>query len=180
MGRIGKKRSRTLSGIFLRYVLIMLGALFALGICIIITFNVLVNIGSIYPANYVERKIDEAYDTIQSAEEVTEDMIPPLCHYVIFSMDGKILSGNMSEDSVRIARDVADHRAASGRYFYKVILRPNESVVLQYSLAPQYQSAFLREHLIAPQNLLSIIAILGGAVIILVPSIRFGDRKSVV
>ncbi len=176
MGRIGKKRSRTLSGIFLRYVLIMLGALFALGICIIITFNVLVNIGSIYPANYVERKIDEAYDTIQSAEEVTEDMIPPLCHYVIFSMDGKILSGNMSEDSVRIARDVADHRAASGRYFYKVILRPNESVVLQYSLAPQYQSAFLREHLIAPQNLLSIIAILGGAVIILVPSIRFGKK----
>lgn len=176
MGRADKRRSRTLSEIFLRYVLAMLGALLALGICTVITFNILVNIGGIYPANYVERKINEAYDTIQSAEEVTEDMIPPLCHYVIFSIDGKILSGNMSEDSVGIAWDVANHRAASGHYFYKVISRPNESVVLQYSLAPQYQSTFLREHFIEPQNLLSIIAILGGAVIILLPSVRFGKK----
>lgn len=172
----GIKRSNTLSGIFMRYVLVMLGALFALGVCTILIFNILVNMGIIYPANYAERKINEAYDLIQSADEVTEDMVPPLCHYAIFSIDGEKLSGDMSEDSVEIARNVANHGNASGNYFYKVISRPNEYVVLQYSLTPQYQSAFLREHFIGPQKLMTIMVILGGIAIIILPSLRFGKK----
>ncbi|MDE6749471.1 MAG: sensor histidine kinase, partial [Lachnospiraceae bacterium] len=147
MGRI---RGNTLSGIFMRYVLVMLGALFALGLCTVLIFNILVNMDIIYPANYAERKINEASDLIQSADEVTKDMIPLLCHYVIFSMNGEKLDGDMSEDSVEIAWNVANHGNASGNYFYKVITRPNEYVVLQYSLTPQYHSAFLREHFIEP------------------------------
>ena len=145
MGRVEKRRSSTLSGIFLRYVLAMLGLLLTLGICTALIFNILVNLGGIYPANYAERKINEAYDTIQNADEVTEEMIPVLCRYVIFSEDGEVLGGNMAEDSVKIAWNVSNHGTASGDYFYKVIPRPDESVVLQYSLTPQYQSAFLRE-----------------------------------
>lgn len=174
MGRI--RRSNTLSGIFMRYVLVMLGALFTLGVCTILIFNILVNTGSIYPANYAEQKINEAYDLIQSANEVTEDMIPPLCHYVIFSMDGEKLNGDMSGHSVEIAWNVANHRKASGNYFYKVISRPNEYVVLQYSLTPQYQSVFLREHFIEPQNLMIIMVILEGITIIILSSIRFGKK----
>lgn len=174
MGRI--RRSNTLTGIFMRYVLVMLLALFTLGVCTILIFNILVNTGSIYPANYAERKINEAYDLIQNAEEVTEDMIPPLCHYVIFSMDGEILGTDLSGHSVEIAWDVANHGQASGNYFYKVISRPKEYVVLQYSLTPQYQSAFLREHFIEPQNLMTIMVILGGIAIIILPSVRFGRK----
>ncbi|MDY5956742.1 MAG: sensor histidine kinase, partial [Frisingicoccus sp.] len=81
MGSVEKRRSRTLSGIFLRYVLVMLGLMFVLGICTVLIFNILVNSGAIYPANYAERKINEAYDVIQKADEVTEDIIPPLCRY---------------------------------------------------------------------------------------------------
>lgn len=174
MGRI--RRSNTLSGIFMRYVLVMLGALFTLGVCTIFIFNILVNTGILYPANYAERKINEAYDLIQNANEVTEAMIPPLCHYVIFSMDGEKLGGDISEDSVEIAWNVANHGNASGNYFYKVISRPNEYVVLQYSLTPQYQSAFLREHFIEPQKLMTIMVILGGTAIIILPSARFGKK----
>lgn len=174
MGRI--RKSNTLSGIFMRYVLVMLGALFALGLCTVLIFNILVNMGIIYPANYAERKINEAYDLIQNADKVTEDMIPSLCHYVIFSMDGEKLSGDMSEDSVEIAWNVANHGNASGNYFYKVIFRPNEYVVLQYSLTPQYHSAFLREHFIEPQKLMTIMVILSGIAIIILPSLRFGKK----
>lgn len=176
MGRIGKRRSSTVSGIFLRYVLVMLGLLLALGICTIFIFNILVNIGGIYPANYTERKISEAYDMIQNADEVTEDIIPPLCHYVVFSMDGEVLSGNMPEDLVEIAWNAANHGEASGSYFYKVVPRSDEYVVLQYSLTPQYQSAFLREHFIGPQNLMTIIVVLSGIAMILLPSISFGKK----
>lgn len=174
MGRI--VRGNTLSGIFMRYVLLMLGALFTLGVCTILVFNILVNTGCIYPANYAERKINEAYDLIRSADEVTEDMIPPLCHYVIFSMDGERLGGDMSGQSVEIAWNVADHGNASGNSFYKVISRPGEYVVLQYSLTPQYRSAFLREHFIGPQNLMTIMLIMGGTAVIILSSVRFGKR----
>ncbi|MBD5494876.1 MAG: HAMP domain-containing histidine kinase [Lachnospiraceae bacterium] len=173
MGRI---RGNTLSGIFMRYVLVMLGALFTLGLCTVLIFNILVNMGIIYPANYAERKINEAYDLIQNADKVTEDMIPPLCHYAIFSIGGAILGGDMSEDSVEIAWNVANHGNASGNYFYKVISRPNEYVVLQYSLTPQYHSAFLREHFIEPQKLMTIMVILSGIAIIILPSLRFGKK----
>ena len=176
MGRVEKRRSSTLSGIFLRYVLAMLGLLFTLGICTTLIFNILVNLRVIYPANYAERKISEAYDMIQNADEVTEEMIPVLCHYVIFSEDGEVLRGNMTEDSVEIAWNVANRGTASGDYFYKVIPRSNETVVLQYSLTPQYQSAFLREHFIEPQNLMTIIVILSGIMIILLPSVSFGKK----
>ena len=176
MGRVEKRKSSTLSGIFLRYVLVMLGLLLTLGICTALIFNILVNLGAIYPANYAERKINEAYDTIQNADEVTEEMIPVLCRYVIFSEDGEVLGGNMAEDSVKIAWNVANHGTASGDYFYKVIPRPDESVVLQYSLTPQYQSAFLREHFIEPQNLMTIIVILSGITMILLPSLCFGKK----
>ena len=176
MGRIKKRRSSSLSGIFLRYVLVMLGLLVALGIGTILVFNILVNRGGIYPANYAEKKIDEAFDTIQNAEEVTKDMIPFLCHYVVFSAGGEVLSGNMTEESLEIAWNVANHGTASGKYFYKVIPRPDEYVVLQYRLTPQYQSAFLREHFIEPQNLMTIIVVLGGITVILLPSLSFGKK----
>ena len=83
---------------------------------------------------------------------MTEDMIPPLCRYVIFSLEGEKLKGNMSENSLEIAWNAANQGAVSGRYFYKVIYRPKEYVVLQYRLTPMYRSAFLREHFIEPQN----------------------------
>ncbi|MCI5936139.1 MAG: HAMP domain-containing histidine kinase [Lachnospiraceae bacterium] len=176
MGRVEQRRGSTLSAIFLRYVLAMIGSLLTLGICTVLVFNILVNTGGIYPANYAERKIHEAYDMIQNADEVTENIIPPLCHYVIFSMGGEVLSGNIPEDSLEIAWNVANHGTASGNYFYKVIPRTDEYVVLQYSLTPQYQSAFLREHFIEPQNLMTIIVVLSGITIILLPSVRFGKK----
>lgn len=43
----------------------------------------------VYPANFAEQRIQEAYATILNADEVTKDMIPPLCHYIIFSKDGE-------------------------------------------------------------------------------------------
>lgn len=154
----------------------MLGALFVLGICIIVTFNILVNTGAVYPANYAEKKISEAYEIIQNADEVTEDVIPPLCRFVVFTLNGDVVSGNMQKDSIKIAWEVVNDGQASGRYFYKVIKRQDEYVVLQYSLTPQYRSAFLRENLIGPQELIAIIGILSGTAIILSSSLRFGRK----
>lgn len=174
MGRI--RKSNTLSGIFMQYVLIMIVSFLALVVCTYVIFNILINTGYIYPANYTEQKINEAYSTIQKADEVTKDMIPALSHYVVFSANGDVLSGDMTEDSIKIAWNVVNGKNSSGKYFYKVVTRLNEYVVLQYSLVPQYHSAYLREHVVGPQNVMISIDILGAIAIIVLPSISFGRK----
>ena len=136
----------------------------------------MISVGCIYPANYAEQKINEAYDTILRADKVTAEMIPALCDYVIFSENGEKIGGDLSEQYEQIAWNVAKYGNASGKYFYKVIVRENEYVVLQYRLTPQYHSAFLREHFIEPQNVMSIMSVIGAVAIIIIPSIRFGKR----
>ena len=133
----------------------------------------LISVGCIYPANYAEQKINEAYDTILRADKVTAEMIPALCDYVIFSENGEKIGGDLSEQYEQIAWNVAKHGNASGKYFYKVIVRENEYVVLQYRLTPQYHSAFLREHFIGPQNVMIIMSVIGAVAIIIIQSILF-------
>lgn len=174
MGRI--RKSNTLSGIFMQYVLIMIVSFLALVVCTFVIFNILINTGYIYPANYTEQKINEAYSTIQNADEVTKDMIPALSHYVVFSVNGEVLSGDMAEDSVKTAWNAVNGDDSTRKYFYKVVPRLNEYVVLQYSLAPQYHSAFLREHVVRPQNIMIGVDILGAIAIIVLPSISFGKK----
>ena len=154
----------------------MIVSFLALVVCTFVIFNILINTGYIYPANYAEKKINEAYSTIQKADEVTKDMIPALSHYVVFSANGDVLSGDMTEDSIKIAWNVVNGRNSSGKYFYKVVTRLNEYVVLQYSLAPQYHSAFLREHVVRPQNIMIGVDIMGAIAIIVLPSISFGRK----
>ena len=174
MGRI--RKSNTLSSIFMQYVLIMIVSFLALVVCTFVIFNILINTGYIYPANYTEQKINEAYSTIQNADEVTKDMIPALSHYVVFSVNGEVLSGDMAEDSVKTAWNAVNGDDSTRKYFYKVVPRLNEYVVLQYSLAPQYHSAFLREHVVRPQNIMIGVDILGAIAIIVLPSISFGRK----
>lgn len=104
-------------------------------------------------------------------------MIPALCDYVIFSENGEKIGGDLSEQYEQIAWNVAKYGNASGKYFYKVIVRENEYVVLQYRLTPQYHSAFLREHFIGPQNVMIIMSVIGAVAIIIIPSIRFGKES---
>ena len=160
----------------MRYVLVMLGSLVGLMIVAYLLLYLLISVGCIYPANYAEQKINEAYDTILRADKVTAEMIPALCDYVIFSENGEKIGGDLSEQYEQIAWNVAKYGNASGKYFYKVIVRENEYVVLQYRLTPQYHSAFLREHFIGPQNVMIIMSVIGAVAIIIIPSIRFGKR----
>ena len=67
MGRV--KRSNALSRIFMRYVLVMLGSLVGLVIAAYLLLYLLISVGCIYPANYAEQKINEAYDTILRADK---------------------------------------------------------------------------------------------------------------
>lgn len=91
----------------MRYVLVMLGSLVGLVIVAWLLLCLLISVGCIYPANYAEQKINEAYDTILRADKVTAEMIPALCDYVIFSENGEKIGGDLSEQYEQIASTVS-------------------------------------------------------------------------
>lgn len=157
MGRVKSKDKRNkrgtlgLGSMFEAYTFLM-G--FALVIWVIIScfaFDMLINIGAIYPANYAEYRINEAFEQIETANEVTADLIPDVCHYAVFSVDGKVLEGDLGKKDVKTAWKVVSNKNYSDDKFYKVIPRTNEYVVLQYRLKPQYKSTWMNEHLPNPE-----------------------------
>ena len=112
MGRVKSKNKKNkrgtlgLGSMFEAYIFLMGFALVIWGIISYFAFNVLINIGAIYPANYAEYRINEVFEQIETANEVTEDIIPDVCHYVVFSEDGEVISGNLGEKDVETARKV--------------------------------------------------------------------------
>ena len=74
MGRV--KRSNALSWVFMRYVLVMLGSLVGLVIVAWLLLCLLISVGCIYPANYAEQKINEAYDTILPLQLFQPELLP--------------------------------------------------------------------------------------------------------
>ena len=109
MGRVKSKNKRSkrgtlgLGSMFEVYIFLMGFALLIWAAISLFAFNLLINAGVIYPANYAEYRISEVSEQIKTANEVTSDLIPEVCHYVVFSDDGEVLSGNLDEKNVETA-----------------------------------------------------------------------------
>lgn len=142
------------------YIFLMGLALLIWAAISLFAFDLLINAGVIYPADYAEYRISEVSEQIKTANEVTDDLIPEVCRYVVFSEDGKVLSGDLDEKDVETAWKVLSNNNYSDGKFYKIIIRPDEYVVLQYRLKPQYKSMWMNEHLPNPENLLTIFIII--------------------
>lgn len=180
MGAVRKKT--TLGRLYLKYILIVLPVLLAGGFFLLMIFNLLLVNGQILPANFAEKKIAEAQETIADANTVTDALIPPLCEYVVFDEKGAVQKGSLSgRDADAAWRAVSMEETQENRYFYKVyfykvIERSDGFCVLRYRLIPQYSSAFLREHLIPPQELFLGAAFVMITGIIIFSSVRFGRK----
>lgn len=175
MGRINRKAKVPLSLFYLKYFAYIFVFMCLLAISLLILFNVLMNDRIVYPADYAQEQAQSAYNEIQTAEQVTEDIIPELCDYAIFDSDGNVKSGNLTGNAAQTAWDaVQEEKAKIGKYSYTIIPRNTEYCVLRYTLSPQYKSSFLQKILVPPQMLIFISAILGMLFIIIMIAIRFG------
>ncbi|MBP3197700.1 MAG: HAMP domain-containing histidine kinase [Butyrivibrio sp.] len=183
MGRVKSKDKKNkrgtlgLGSMFEVYIFLMGFALLIWAAISLFAFNLLINAGVIYPANYAEYRISEVSERIKTANEVTSDLIPEVCRYVVFSDDGEVLSGNLDEKDVETAWKVLsnnNNNYSDGR-FYRIIIRPDEYVVLQYRLKPQYKSMWMNEHLPNPENLLTIFIIICCLGIIRIFAKKFGS-----
>lgn len=173
-----KSREISIGLFFLKYFLyifvgIMLTVLLLTGI-----FELMLGSGFVYPALYAEEQARLAAEIIQSADQVTEDLIPELCHYAVFDKSGQVLSTDMSERDTEHAWNVVSGKAPNGGSYigadyYLGIPRGAECCVLQFQLMAQYQSALLRKYLPRPEVLLPLVFFVLVFVVILSVALRF-------
>jgi two-component system, OmpR family, lantibiotic biosynthesis sensor histidine kinase NisK/SpaK len=129
----------------------------------------------VLPANYAETQITLSRDRIASSSTVTADMIPDLVDYVVFSKEGKLLAGNLSEKEASKAWEAMKKDQTQGiSQFYSFIERGNEICILRYHILPQYNSAIMRKYLPNPQLLDILLFIIGIITLATVLAIHFG------
>lgn len=173
--KIRPKKSISISIFYMKYILYMVISILLICIMGFFFINALINIGIVYPANHVEKQIKNMQVRIETADTVTKDLIPDLCQYVVFELDGNIKAGNTNKDCIKEAWDAVNGKYISSfAVFYKVIKRKNEYCVLRYKIIPQYTSPFLRKYLLPPQTLFSIIIVVLILFCVIVIAIRFG------
>ncbi|MEQ6355064.1 HAMP domain-containing sensor histidine kinase [Lysinibacillus sp. M3] len=160
---------------FLRYLLFLsLGTILLVVLLIGLTlFALSTNI--VLPANYAETQISLSRDRIASSSSVTDEIIPDLVDYAVFSKDGQFLSGNLSEkEAFKAWVAMKKEKAQSINQFYSFIERENEVCILRYYLVPQYRSEILRKYLPNPQLLDILLFIVGVVTLATVLAIHFG------
>jgi len=175
MGRLRTKTAIPLSLFFLRYFAYLFVLMLALALLLLLSFNSLLVRGLVYPADQAQTQAASAKTAIQEAAEVTPDLIPELCQYLVFDQDGKLTQGNASGQDVRSAwAAVQDNRKHVGTHYYTVIPRGAEYCVLQYQFYPQYTSPALRKVLPPPQTLLLLITAFCALLVITGTAVCFG------
>lgn len=176
MGRIKGKQQIPLSIFYLKYFAYIFVGICVLGVAIISIFTFLISQNVIYPANYVEIQVRNAYRPLQQAETITDDIIPEYCDYAVFDLDGKLIQGTISEKESEEVWNVVTTGVSSAKYSYMIVPRNSEYCILRYKVLPQYKSVLLQKRLMNPQLLMFLLFILGILIIIVIVARRFGKN----
>lgn len=163
---------------FLKYFLYIFVGIMLTFLLLAGAFGLMLGSDLVYPANYAEDQARLAVEVIQNADQVTEDLIPELCHYAVFDKNGRVLSTDMSERDAEHAWNVISGKELNGGSYigadyYLGIPRGTECCVLQFQLMVQYQSALLRKYLPQPEVLLLLVFFTLVFAIILSVALRF-------
>lgn len=173
-----KSREIPIGLFFLKYFLYIFVGIMLTVLLLAGAFGLMLGSDLVYPANYAEDQARLAVEVIQSADQMTEDLIPELCHYGVFDKSGQVLSTDMNERDTEHAWNVISGKELNGGSYigadyYLGIPRGAECCVLQFQLMVQYQSGLLRKYLPQPEVLLLLVFFALVFVIILSVALRF-------
>ena len=170
-----KEKGMSLSIFYLKYFLYLFIAVAVICITALFSLNGLAVSDMLYPADYAQEQAETAQTKIEEAAFVSEDLIPDLCQYAVFDLDGNVVDGNIDKTNLKAAWGAVLGKTSDyiGNH-YKVIEREREYCVLQYKIAPQYKSATLRKYLFPPQTLIIVGTLFLILVSVVIIAIRFG------
>lgn len=175
MGNVKNKKTISLSLFYLKYFACLFLGILAIVFIAFIVFNMLVLNDIVYPANYAEKQANASISKIAGAKEVSDDLIPELCQYVVFDINGKVKAGNIGQSGIKNAWRAAQENVSSiSGYYYTVIERNAEYCVLRYEIVPQFKYPALRRYLAKPQNLIFVSTVCLIFLLVIITAICFG------
>lgn len=137
---------RKLRAVFMRFIVFLV--LGAAGI-VLLNFGLYlhgVNTGAIYPLNRMSAEVEQAKESLQSADVVTPEQIPSLSDYVLYTIQGEYIRGSIAVKEAQAiwSQAVANKKARSNAYLFAVVPRSEETLVLRYPTTAQFRNPVLR------------------------------------
>lgn len=148
-----KRKKRTLTGLFIRYICVFAGNTILLALLMLLLFTAFVEAGAVFPANYMEQWINDNRSRLINADEVSETLLPPGSEYGVYDTAGSFLYGSFGKADKKGAWEayVENNTFAENGGYYRFLLRDGGEVcIIKYFLKTQAANDFLREHLPPP------------------------------
>lgn len=126
----------------------------------LVVFLLLPSMGIVFPANYGENMLEENRDKIENARTVSEELIPEVCRYGVFSTDGVFLYGNIGLEMQKEVWEEYEQNSRGNNSigYLKYFRREGEVCIGAYRLKAEFTNPVLRKWLPgAPETLLILI-----------------------
>lgn len=137
---------RKLRAVFMRFIVFLI--LGAAGIVLLNLGLYLygVKTGAIYPLNRLSAEVEQAKETLQSADVITPERIPAFSDYILYTTQGGYIRGSIAaKDAQAIwSQAVENKKTRSNAYLFAVIPRSKETLVLRYPTTAQFHNPVLR------------------------------------
>lgn len=172
------KKAATLKAVFLKYLLVLGVILSFIVVIEMFIGNAGIDIGFFYSANYSEDLARQAKPLLASAPEITENMIPKGCKFVVFDKAFNVvktdLQGQDLEEALDYAKGIINRNGGKKNYYF--VERKDGFCVLQYYVQMRYCSEWMNEHLLKPEIFLIIAFIFECLIAILIISVVFAKN----
>lgn len=154
-----KKRKVTLRRIFFRYLLSLTLTFIAFVALYFLIVDLLCQVGVVLPANHSENLAKQAKPTLETAQKISEDMIPEGCRFAVFDKNYKVVKTNLNSQDLFEATQFAkgSYQSYGGTKQYYFIERQDGSCVLQYYITMRFHSDFLNKNFPNPERMLILI-----------------------
>ena len=137
----GRVREKTLTGMFLKYIVIFCintGLIFIGAYIVLVLLSMT---GQVLPANYAEQWLNDHTEDIRMAENVNEIEFPGGCEYGVYTEDGNWLYGTIEQKKQsQVWQGYQKKDMSSQEGYYRFILRPNQEVcIVKYHLRMRFE-----------------------------------------
>lgn len=144
------KRKMSIRSVFWRFLLWFCTLTGGLIFLYVMVYLIADSMGSILPANYGERMLEENRSKIEKSQKVTEDLIPETCTYGVYREDGTFLYGNFEENiRERVWQDYVQGSKVSKKAggYLKTFQRSGEICLALYKIRSEFADPTLRKYL---------------------------------
>lgn len=138
-------------------------------------FLMSINSGRILPANYASQYLAENQEMLENAPAFDESLIPHTCTYGIFDKQGVYQQGNLSEKSLRKAKELIENPDDTW-IGDKVISRDDGSWVIHYTISAQFADPDLYHLVPRLEDTFICIFLVGMVLLVAVNAVWFGKK----